>query len=121
MENSGQFKPGHKAVSPGRKALPAETHDRKADAYNQYINDVLDVREMTPADILSIDMENTPLGRRHIMQVYAKNDVRGIKDCEDRVFGKAKETIDLGLNPDNELNQYLIDKLNAIRKKALES
>jgi len=50
---------------------------------------------MTPAELKQIDLENIPFGKRAIINAYARMDYRAIKEYEDRVWGKAKETVAL--------------------------
>lgn len=119
-KSSTSFKKGHKPVSPGRKPLPKETMEARNLSYNEMCTTVIEVRHLTPNDLKKIDMNNVSLGKRAIINAYAKLDYRGIKDYEDRLWGKAKETLDLGLNLD-ELDEHQLNKLNEIRKRVLDN
>ncbi len=97
-KNKTSFKKGHKAVSPGRPQLPDDIKEARNMSFNDMCRTVIEVRNLTPSEIKNENMETISLGRRAIMNAYAKNDYRGIKDYEDRLWGKAKETIDATIN-----------------------
>lgn len=101
--NKGSFKPGHKGYnSGGRKKLSPELREARSMAYEKLISEVINVRQLTvtEAEEAAKDPELT-LGKRGIIQAYVgtKKDgpnYQAIKYFEDRAFGKAVETIDLG-------------------------
>lgn len=102
-KSSTSFKKGHKPVSPGRTPLPKDVLAARALSYDELCRTVIEVRMLTPDDLKKIDMNKMSLGKRAIINAYAKLDYRGIKDYEDRLWGKAKETIDLGLNSESKI------------------
>ena len=57
------------------------------------------------------------LGKRAIMNAFIKLDYRGIKEYEDRLWGKAKETIDLDANLKSEIETNIVFKFS---KKEIE-
>ena len=84
----------------GRKALPADIKAARNLSYEDMCRTVIEVREMTPETVKKENMEKVPLGKRAIMNAYAKLDYRGIKDYEDRLWGKSKESVELSTPED---------------------
>lgn len=87
------FEPGNKGG--GRKPLPKDILAARAMATEEMLRTVIEVRRMTTGDVKKLDLDKVPLGKRAIISAYAKNDYKGIKDYEDRLFGKAHETLSL--------------------------
>lgn len=79
----------------GRKPLPKDILAARAMAAEEMVRTVIEVRRMTAGDVKKLDLDKVPLGKRAIISAYAKNDYKGIKDYEDRLFGKATETVDV--------------------------
>ena len=78
----------------GRKPLPEDIKIARNMSYEEMCRTVIQVRQI----VLSgnkIKIDDMPLGKRAIFNAYQKLDYRGIKDYEDRLWGKAKENIDL--------------------------
>lgn len=95
-EKRGKGKPfvkGNKGG--GRKPLPKDILAARSMATEEMLRTVIDVRRMTTGEVKKLDLDKVPLGKRAIISAYAKNDYKGIKDYEDRLFGKATENIDL--------------------------
>jgi len=61
------------------------------------------ITKLDPGKRYKIDIEKMPLGKRAIITAYMKNDYKGIKDYEDRLFGKAQEYIALSDTDGNPL------------------
>jgi hypothetical protein len=91
--NKTSFKKGNPGG--GRKPLPMDILEARNLSYEDMCRTVIEVRNLSPTDIKKIDMEKVSLGKRAIMNAYAKLDYRGIKDYEDRLWGKAKEIMDV--------------------------
>lgn len=91
--NKGSFKKGNPGG--GRKPLPADILLARSMATEEMLRTVIEVRQMTPIEIKACDMEKISLGKRAIINAYAKLEYRGIKDYEDRLFGKAQESVNL--------------------------
>jgi len=94
-KSATSFKKGHKPVSPGRPPLPADIRAARNLSYEEMCRTVIQVREMTTAELKQIDLEQVPLGKRMIINAYAKMDFRGVQIYEDRLWGKAKERVEL--------------------------
>lgn len=79
----------------GRRKLSSDIRAARSVSYEQMCRTVINTRNMTPAELKQIDLENISLGKRAIINAYAKMDYRAIKEYEDRLWGKAKETVAL--------------------------
>jgi hypothetical protein len=101
-KTSTSFKKGQGGNPKGRKPLPADIRVARSLSYEEMCRTVIDVRNLTPEDIKKSDMEKMTVGKRAILNAYVKLDYAGIKIYEDRLWGKAKETIDLGNTADGE-------------------
>jgi hypothetical protein len=95
----GQFIKGNKEG--GRKALPDDIMAARNLSYEEMCRMVIDIRSMTLQEAETrLSPENAlyiPLGERAIMKAYVNLDYKGITDYENRLWGKAKETVDLDL------------------------
>ena len=92
----------------GRKALPADIKAARNLSYEDMCRTVIEVRNMTPETVKKEDMEKVPLGERAIINAYAKLDYRGIKDYEDRLWGKARESMELSTPEDSSITIKVI-------------
>lgn len=92
-DKRGKFVTGN--TGGGRKSLPDDIKAARAMAYEDMCKTVIEVRSLTPEAVKELDMDKEPLGKRAILNAYVKLDYRGIKDYEDRLFGKATDNIDL--------------------------
>jgi hypothetical protein len=97
----------------GRKPLPADVKAARSLSYEEMCRTVMDVINMTRKDVKKADNDDLPLGKRAIMNAYAKLDYRAIYDYENRLWGKAKETVDL--NPDQDLIGTMIQEFRNIK------
>ena len=79
----------------GRKPLPDDIKAARNLSYEDMCRTVIDVRNMTPTEVEKKDLDKIPLGERAIISAYLAVDYRGIKDYEDRLWGKAKDSIDI--------------------------
>jgi hypothetical protein len=93
---SHKFEKGNKFG--GRKPLSKETIAARSLSYEQMILAVIDVRNLTNKDIENINQDEIPMGKRAIIKAYTDLDYKAIKDYEDRLWGKAKETIDVDVD-----------------------
>lgn len=84
----------------GRKALPDDIKAARNLSYEEMCRTVIDVRNLTPAQVRSMNLEEEPLGKRAIINAYVKMDYRGIVEYENRLWGKAREHIDLNTEKD---------------------
>lgn len=106
----GKFLPGNK--SGGRPELPEDIREMRAMEFVKFIKDVIEVRKITVKqmkDKRRINVDNMPLGKRAIVNAYASNNHKAIKNIEDRLFGMAQQFIDLNLGEDAQVN-FIISK-----------
>lgn len=92
---STAFKKGKSGNPSGRKPLPEDIRAARSMATEEMLRTVIEVRSMTVSEVKKLDLEALPLGKRAIISAYTKNDYKGIRDYEDRLFGKAHETVAL--------------------------
>jgi hypothetical protein len=97
----------------GRKPLPADIKAARNLSYEDMCRTVIKVRKMTRKDVKAEDNDELELGKRAIMNAYAKLDYRAIYDYENRLWGKAKETLDL--NPDQDLLGTFVEEFRNIK------
>lgn len=86
------FQKGQVGNPKGRKPLPDDIKYARNMSYEDMCRTVIEVRAMTPEQVKRLDSDKEPLGKRAILNAYVKLDYRGIKDYEDRLWGKAKES-----------------------------
>lgn len=79
----------------GRKPLPEDIRAARAMATEEMLRTVIEVRLLTIGEVKKLDLDKVSLGKRAIISAYVKNDYKGIKVYEDRLFGKAQESIKL--------------------------
>ena len=97
-KNRGKGKPFQKGQSGnphGRAPLPDEVKAARKMAYADLMMTIVDVRSMTQNDLGKLDMSTVPLGKRAIISAYAKSDFRGIREYEDRLFGRPQESVSI--------------------------
>ena len=86
------FKKGHKLG--GRPKLPDDIRAARNLSYEDMCRMVIEVRGMSPKDAEK-KLKQCELGMRAIITAYLNLDYRAIKEYEDRLFGKAKDIIDI--------------------------
>lgn len=91
------FKPGEG----GRPRLPEDIKKARQMSLENFLRCVCEVELMTPNEVKGINLDELPLGKRAIINAYAKLDYRAIKDFQDRLWGKAKESIDVTTNDES--------------------
>ena len=89
------FKPGQSGNPGGRKKIPADIRAARELALEEALRTIIATREMTVKEASKMNMETLPLGKRAILVAYMKLDFKTIKDLEDRLWGKATETVQL--------------------------
>ncbi len=93
----------------GRKPLPPDILAARALSNEEMIREVIEIRSMTWRESTTSSVEEMPLGRLAIMRAYQNLDWPGIKNYEDRVWGRAQENINLngalGINTDFDLSK----------------
>ena|SRR3990167_4232937 len=103
------FPKGHK-ICGGRKPLPADVRAARNMAYSEMCQTVIRIRSMTAVDVAKLDRKKLTLGELAILNAYVKQDYRGIKEYEDRLFGKATEKISLQNESENPLSVQIVFK-----------
>ena len=101
------FKKGQSGNPNGRKPLSPDIRAARNLSYEEMCRTVIQVRSMTQSEAKKLDIEKEPLGKRAILNAYLKLDYRGIKDYEDRLWGKAQEAIKL-VDDDGQVPQFKI-------------
>ena len=109
------FQKGNK--SGGRKPLPADVKAARHMAYEDMLRTVIDVRLMTVKDAKKINPESLPLGKRAILSAYIKVNHKAITEYENRLFGRAPETIQITDNKTSEDRDLLGALLGSARKE----
>lgn len=90
------FEKGKSGNPSGRPKLPEDIKAARVMAYEDMIRAVIGIRAMKPDEVKTVVEEGTcNMGERAIIKAYVENDTRAIQGYEDRLFGKAKETIEL--------------------------
>ncbi len=99
------FKEGESGNPGGRPKLPDDIKEARQMSLEEFLRYIISVMKLTPSEVKEINMDDMPLGKRAILNAFAKNDYKAMKDFQDRLWGKAKESIDLThsgeLNPVN--------------------
>ncbi len=89
------FKEGESGNPGGRPKLPDDIKEARQMSLEEFLRYVISVMKLTPSEVKEINMDDMPLGKRAILNAFAKNDYKAMKDFQDRLWGKAKESIDL--------------------------
>lgn len=97
-----QFKPGNKLG--GRKPLSKDILKAKSESLETFLKWVIEVMGMnldefgnTKSDIAR-KINEMPLGQRAVAKWFLDTDPRGVQYCQNRLWGKIKEEIDLDLS-----------------------
>jgi hypothetical protein len=96
----------------GRKPLPDDIKAARNLSYEDMCRTVIKVRQYKKGELDKIDKNKLTLGELAIINAYEKLDYQGIKCYEDRLWGKAKETIDANINTDNRDLEEVIKMTN---------
>ena len=96
----------------GRKPLPEDIKAARNMSYEDMCRTVIEVRNLTTEKLKEEEIDKIPLGKRAIINAYAKLEYKGIKDYEDRLWGKAKETIDLESNIEGDIKTDIVFKFD---------
>ena len=97
-----RFKKGESGNPSGRKKMPDDIKAARHMAYEDMLRTVIDVRLMTVKDAKKINPESLPLGKRAILSAYIKVNHKAITEYENRLFGRAPETIQITDNKTSE-------------------
>ena len=97
-----RIQPGQVLNPGGRKKLPDDIKAARHMAYEDMLRTVIDVRLMTVKDAKKINPESLPLGKRAILSAYIKVNHKAITEYENRLFGRAPETIQITDNKTSE-------------------
>ena len=97
-----KFKPGNSLG--GRKPLSADVKAARNMSYEQAIQTIIKIRSLTKADVKDLDPSTITLAEAAIFKAYQTCDYRAIKDYEDRIWGKAKESVELSGDSSNPLS-----------------
>lgn len=111
-KNRTSFKKGQIANPKGRKPLPADVRASRNMSHEELCRTVIEVRNMTYREALTIDKDLISLAKRAILNAYVKLDYRGIKEYEDRLWGKAQEKMMIGMNSEAPVDIEVIIKLD---------
>lgn len=79
----------------GRKPESLEEKAAKALVREKLFGVVALIWNSTEADIRALDIKTLTIGERAVLDAYRKKNYLAIKTYEDRVLGKAKESIEL--------------------------
>ena len=90
-----QFKKRQVANPGGRKALPPDVRKAKHISYEEMCRAVIKARKLTPAEYKKLVKKDLTFGEAVIIEAYVKRRYIGIKQYEDRLWGKAKEYVEL--------------------------
>lgn len=92
------FEPGNKLG--GRKALPDDIKLARSLSYSDMCKTVIEVRNLTLKDIVKTNPDEMTLGKRAICRAYEDLDYNAIRGYEDRLWGKARESVDIHADKD---------------------
>ena len=93
------FQKGNVPKSPGRPPLPDDIKEALKLGKEELCRTVIEIRQM-PATELRAYIKNAGVAKRAIANAYLKNNHNAIKIYEDRVFGRAVETVDTTVHSD---------------------
>jgi hypothetical protein len=91
------FEKGKSGNPGGRKPLSRDIKASRHMTYEDLLETITHVRCMTVRDAKLLDLERMTLGERAIYNAYIKLDYGAMKYYEDRLWGKAKETVDIDI------------------------
>jgi len=97
-DDKGRFIKGHNFPDGGRKKLPADIMQARNMAYAEFCKTLVEIRALTAKQIKALDLDDISIGKRAMINAYASFNFQGIKIFEDRLWGKAAESVDLGLS-----------------------
>ena len=96
-----KFEKGNKLG--GRKPLPDDLKEAKRMDYEKLLRTIISVRGLTKAEATLLDPAELTLGEQAILKAYQKLDYNNIKVYEDRLFGRAKESVEITGDSSNPL------------------
>lgn len=104
----------------GRKPLSDDVKQVRNLSYEEMIQTVSKIRSLKKGEVQALDPGEMTLGEIVILEAYTKKDYKAIKDYEDRIWGKAKEQIEVTGDAANPLN-FKIEVVPAILKEQSEN
>lgn len=105
------FKPGQSGNPGGRPHLSPDALEAIKMSKQDMIFAVVEIQRMTLAEAKQIDLDSLPLGKRAILNAYLKFDYVGISRYEDRIWGKAPESISITGENDGPIEVDITEKL----------
>lgn len=105
-KNGGSFPPANRAA--GRPPLPKEVRLARRMSLEDFLRTIIRIRSMTPAELRSIKKTDLTLAERAMINAYQKFHYKGIEMYENRLWGKALETIELSANLKSETTHKII-------------
>lgn len=115
-DSKGRFVNGNSGG--GRPKLSDATTKARNMAYEDLIKTIIKARKMTVTQFQKLDPLKIPLGERAIINAYATLDYMGVKNYEDRLFGKAKDSLEVDLGDQVEKVRLVIKETNARHRRS---
>jgi hypothetical protein len=103
-----QFKKGNCANPGGRPKIPKDIRQALASGRDAFIRDFIEIENLTINKLRDIKIDTISVRKRAIIQAFLKNDTKALKNMYDRVYGKAKESIEFLGEPGTELIRIVI-------------
>ena len=106
------FVKGKSGNPTGRPKLPEDILKAVNSGREDICRALFEIENLTIPEAKSIKQDNLSLLKRVILKAFIDNDHASIKIYQDRVYGKAKETVDLGIS--GGINIVYSDKQDAV-------
>ena len=109
------FKKGQSGNPSGRPKIPQDIQDAINAGREALARDLCEIENMTLAQAKKIDIENIPVRKGVILKAFIDRDQQAIKTYQDRVYGKAVETVNL-----KETSSFVKKFLNCLTEEDLD-